>query len=124
MSKKTITVGLPQEDRVIIYPDSPDEMSAHGIYLPDQAQTYLYTGVIIAAGLGRIVNGFWVPVTLKEGDRVMYSKHAGAEIRLSGVDLIIMRAGDVLIELTPAEIEVEVPEPVVVEKFKLEHVNV
>lgn len=82
----------PLHDRVIIRPAKAEEKSAGGIIIPDTAQEKPQRGTVVAAGPGKKDE----PVTVKEGDIVLYGKYAGTEIQLEGEDLIIMRESDIL----------------------------
>lgn len=74
------TTMKPLEDRVLIFPDKPLTMVGN-IYVPDTAQKETpETGVVVAAGPGRIINGIMVAVTVKPGDRIYYGKYAGTEL--------------------------------------------
>jgi chaperonin GroES len=82
----------PLHDRVIIRPAKAEEKTAGGIIIPDTAKEKPQRGVVVAAGPGKKDE----PVTVKEGDTVLYGKYAGTEIQIDGEDLLIMRENDIL----------------------------
>lgn len=88
----------PLQDRVVVRPVEEEEKTAGGIYLPDTAKQKPQTGEVIAVGPGKYVEskGDRVPVGLKEGDRVIFGKYAGTEIRVGGEELKILESKDIL----------------------------
>ncbi len=82
----------PLHDRVIVQPAAAEEKTAGGIYIPDTAKEKPSKGTVIAAGPGKLDE----PMTVKEGDTVLYGKYAGTEITVDGADLLIMRESDIL----------------------------
>ena len=82
----------PLHDRVIVKPAKAEEKSAGGIIIPDTAKEKPQRGTVVAAGPGKKDE----PVTVKEGDTVLYGKYSGTEIQLDGDDLLIMRESDIL----------------------------
>jgi chaperonin GroES len=88
-NQATIT---PLHDRVIIKPATAEEKTAGGIIIPDTAKEKPQRGTVVAAGPGKKDE----PVSVKEGDNVLYGKYAGTEIRLDGQDMLIMRESDIL----------------------------
>jgi chaperonin GroES len=89
MAKVNIT---PLHDRVIIQPAAAEEKTAGGIIIPDTAKEKPQRGTVVAAGPGKKDE----PVTVKEGDTVLYGKYAGTEISLEGKDYLILRESDIL----------------------------
>lgn len=87
-----IATATPLHDRVIVRPAKMEEKTAGGIIIPDTAKEKPQQGTIVAAGPGKKDE----PVTVKPGDKVLYGKYAGTEIRLDGEDLLIMRESDLL----------------------------
>jgi|SRR5690606_1270704 len=89
----------PFEDRVLIMPDKPRTMTEAGLYLPESAveKELPETGVVVAAGPGKYINGILNPVTVEPGDRVYYGKYAGTEIedKKIGEKFLCMRFADV-----------------------------
>lgn len=82
----------PLADRVIVKPAAAEEKTKGGIIIPDTAQEKPQKGVVVAAGPGKKDE----PVTVKEGDTVLYGKYAGSEITFEGEDYLIMRESDIL----------------------------
>jgi chaperonin GroES len=82
----------PLHDRVIVKPAKAEEKTAGGIIIPDTAQEKPQRGIVIAAGPGKKDE----PVTVKNGDTVLYGKYAGTEIQIEGEDYLIMRESDIL----------------------------
>lgn len=86
----------PLGDRVIIEAIAKEETTASGIVLPESAKEKPQEGKVIAAGSGRYENGQRIALELKEGDRVIFSKYAGTEVKFDGKEYLIMRESDVL----------------------------
>jgi len=88
----------PLGDRVVIKPIPKEEVSKGGIVLPDTAtKEKPQEGKIVAVGPGRLTEeGQRIPMEVKTGDKVIYSKYAGTEFKLGDDELIIMREGDIL----------------------------
>lgn len=87
----------PLGDRVIAKSTAKEEMTAGGILLPDTAKEKPQEGEVIAVGPGRLLDsGKLVPMDVKVGDKVIYSKYGGTEIKVSGEEFIILRQDDVL----------------------------
>ncbi len=79
----------PLGDRVVIEPIEQDSMTAGGIVLPDTAKEKPQEGAVLAVGPD-------VEAELAEGDRVMYAKYAGTEVKMDGKEVIILREDDIL----------------------------
>ena len=87
----------PLHDRVLVRRTTEDEKTAGGIIIPDTAKEKPQEGEIIAAGPGaRSDDGKVTPLDVKVGDRVLFGKYSGTEVRIDGEDLLIMRESDVL----------------------------
>ena len=87
----------PLLDRVVIKRIEEDNKTAGGLIIPDTAKEKPSQGWIVAVGPGgRDDEGKPVTMTLKEGDRILFGKWAGTEIKVNGEDLLIMRESDVL----------------------------
>lgn len=87
----------PLLDRVVIKRIEEDNKTAGGLIIPDTAKEKPSQGLIVAVGPGgRDDEGKPVTMTLKEGDRILFGKWAGTEIKVNGEDLLIMREADVL----------------------------
>jgi chaperonin GroES len=93
----------PLHDRILVRRIEVDEKTAGGIIIPDTAKEKPQEGEVIAAGPGaRDDSGQLQPLDVKVGDRILFAKWSGTEIKLNGEDLLIMKESDVLgvIELT------------------------
>jgi chaperonin GroES len=87
----------PLHDRVVVRRIEADEKTKGGIIIPDTAKEKPQEGEIIAAGPGaRDENGKVQPLDLKAGDRVLFSKWSGTEVRIDGEDLLIMKESDIM----------------------------
>ena len=87
----------PLHDRVLVRRIEADEKTAGGIIIPDAAKEKPQEGEIVAAGPGaRNEKGERVPLELKAGDRVLFGKWSGSEVKIDGEDLLIMKEADVL----------------------------
>lgn len=87
----------PLADRVLIKPMPKEEVTKGGIVLPDTAKEKPQEGEVVAVGAGRIDDkGNRVPIEVKKGDRVIYAKYAGTEIKIEGDEYIILRESDIL----------------------------
>ncbi len=87
----------PLQDRVVIKPLTAETKTASGIIIPDNAQEKPVEGQVIGVGNGRVLkDGSVIKPDVKVGDRVLYSKYAGNEIKIDGVDHLIMREEDIL----------------------------
>ena len=95
----------PLHDRVVVQRIDADTKSAGGILIPDSAQEKPSQGEIVAVGPGgRDEAGKLNPIDLKKGDRVLFGKWSGTEVKLDGEDLLIMKESDIMgvIEDAPA----------------------
>jgi chaperonin GroES len=87
----------PLGDRLVVKPIAKEEVTKGGIYLPDTAKEKPQEGEIVAAGPGRMTDeGKRIAMEVKVGDRVIYSKYGGSEIKIDDVDMIILRESDIL----------------------------
>ena len=87
----------PLHDRVVVTRIDPEAKSAGGIIIPDTAQEKPSQGEIIAVGPGgRDEAGKLIPIDLKVGDRVLFGKWSGTEVKLDSVDYLIMKESDVM----------------------------
>ncbi len=88
MSKLAIK---PLADRVLVEPMEAEEKTAAGIIIPDTAKEKPQQGVVIAVGPGKKDE----PMTVKEGDKVLYGKYSGSELNIDGSHYLIMRESDI-----------------------------
>jgi chaperonin GroES len=86
----------PLEDRIVVKPSEGEEMTASGLVIPDTAKEKPQEGEVMAVGPGRFEDGNRVPLDVKVGDKVIYSKYGGTEVKLAGDELLILSARDVL----------------------------
>ncbi|GBG07007.1 co-chaperone GroES [Paenibacillus sp. MY03] len=85
----------PLGERVLIEPIAKEETTASGIVLPDTAKEKPQEGKVIAVGSGSLKDGVRVALEVKEGDRVLFSKYAGTEIKYEGKEYLIMKESDI-----------------------------
>lgn len=87
----------PLHDRLVIRRIEEEEQMRGGLYIPDTAKEKPQQGEVIAIGDGRILeNGQRVPLNVKVGDRVLFGKYAGTEVKIDDEEFLIMREDDVL----------------------------
>jgi chaperonin GroES len=87
----------PLNDRVLVLRTDQEEKTSGGIIIPDTAKEKPQEGKVIAVGPGKMDDdGKRIPLEVKKNDRVLFSKYAGNEIKLDGVEHIIMREDDIL----------------------------
>ena len=87
----------PLHDRVIVKRLEEEEQSVGGIIIPDTAKEKPQQGEVIAVGPGKVMeNGTIVPMQLKAGDKILFGKYAGSDIKIEGDEYLIMREDDVL----------------------------
>ena len=87
----------PLEDRVVVEPNEAEERTAGGIVLPDTAKDKPQKGTVISVGDGHVSKtGKRNPLTLKAGDRVIFTSYAGDEITVGEEDYLLLRESDVL----------------------------
>jgi chaperonin GroES len=87
----------PLNDRVIVTREEKEQKTAGGIIIPDTAKEKPQEGKIVAAGPGKLDdNGKRIPMEVKKGDRILFSKYAGTEIKIDGVEHIFMKEEDIL----------------------------
>ena len=89
----------PLEDRIVVKPSEGEEMTASGLVIPDTAKEKPQEGEVLAVGPGRFEDGNRVPLDVKVGDKVLYSKYGGTEIKVEGEDLLVLRESDVLAKI-------------------------
>ena len=93
----------PLHDRVVVRRLEGDERSSGGIIIPDTAKEKPMEGEILAVGSGaRDDSGKLVPLDVKAGDRVIFGKWSGTEVKIDGEDLLIMKESDIMGIMAPA----------------------
>jgi len=94
LSKKQLR---PLGDRVVVEPTPHDEMTKSGILIPDTVKEKPQKGTILAVGPGRILDdGKREQIDVKKGDKVLYAKYAGTEVKIDDADLLIVSQKDIL----------------------------
>jgi chaperonin GroES len=87
----------PLHDRIVVRRITPQEKTVGGIIIPDTVQEKPMEGEVLAAGPGaRNEHGVLVPMDVKVGDRVLFGKWSGTEVKLDGEDFLIMKEGDLM----------------------------
>jgi len=87
----------PLSDRIIVKAVTAEEKTPGGIVLPDTAKEKPQEGEVLAVGPGKLLdNGKVAPMDIVVGDRVVYSKYGGTEVKLNGEELVVLRQDDVL----------------------------
>lgn len=87
----------PLGDRVVVKAIEQEERTAGGIVLPDTAKEKPQQGEVIAVGSGKMLdNGERVPLEVKPGDRIIYAKYGGTEVKVKGEEYLILRDNDIL----------------------------
>ena len=87
----------PLHDRVIIKRMEEERLSSGGIVIPDSAAEKPSRGEVIAAGTGKILeDGKVRPIAVKKGDKVLFGKYSGTEVKVDGEDLLVMREEDIM----------------------------
>ena len=91
----------PLGDRVVVKPKPKDEMTSSGIVLPDTASDKPQEGSVVSVGPGRVLdNGKRVEMEVKAGDKVLFAKYAGSEVKLDSEDYLVIRESDLLAIVT------------------------
>jgi chaperonin GroES len=94
---KSSTKLVPLHDRIVIRPVVQEEVLASGIVIPDTAKEKPQQGIVIAVGPGRLDdNGKRVAMDVRQGDRVLYAKYTGQEVKIDQEELIVLAEKDVL----------------------------
>ncbi|MBI4498522.1 MAG: co-chaperone GroES [Chloroflexi bacterium] len=91
---------VPLADRVVVKALEREEVTATGIVLPDTAKEKPQEGEVIAVGPGRMTDaGVRLPLALAKGDRILFARYAGTEVKYGGVEYLILRETDVLAKM-------------------------
>jgi len=86
----------PLEDRIVVQAVEAETTTASGIVIPDTAKEKPQEGTVLAVGPGRFEDGNRVPLDVKVGDKVLYSKYGGTEVKYAGEEYLVLSARDVL----------------------------
>ncbi len=91
-------VGMsPMGDRVLVKPTPPETVTSFGIIIPDNAKEKPEQGIVVAVGAGkRAENGALIPVALKVGDKVLFSKYGYDEVKVDGTEYYLVREDNIL----------------------------
>src|SRR2546427_155075 len=93
----TKVVLKPLEDRIVVRPLEAEQTTASGLVIPDTAKEKPQEGKVISAGPGRVDDkGTRVPMDVKEGDVVIFSKYGGTEVKYDGQEYLLLNARDIL----------------------------
>ncbi|WBL36988.1 co-chaperone GroES [Tepidiforma flava] len=88
---------IPLADRVVIVPLKQEEITASGLVIPDTAKEKPQQGEVVAVGPGRLdENGKRVPMDIAVGDRILYAKYTGTDVKIDGQDYIVLNEKDIL----------------------------
>ena len=91
----------PLQDRILIKRVEEEAKTKGGIIIPDTAKEKPQEGLVVAVGPGKVTdNGTRVPCEVKAGDRILFGKYSGTEIKVEGVEHLILREDDILAVLT------------------------
>lgn len=90
----------PLGDRVLVRAEDTDEALPSGLVIPDTAKEKPQEGTVLAAGEGAYSEGKRIPLDVKEGDRVIFSKYGGTEVKVDGEELLILSERDILAIIT------------------------
>lgn len=87
----------PLGDRILVKPLEPKEVKKGGIIIPDTAKEKPQEGEVIAVGKGKVADdGKLIPMEVKPGDKILYGKYSGSEVKIDDVEYMIMNQDDVL----------------------------
>ena len=86
----------PLGDRVLLQPLEAEEKTSGGIIVPDSAKEKPQEGKVIAVGKGKVEDGKVIPIEVKVGDKVLYGKYSGTEIKVNGEEMLIVKEEDIL----------------------------
>ncbi len=96
MTTATKVAIKPLEDRIVVQANDAESTTASGLVIPDTAKEKPQEGTVLAVGPGRYEDGQRVPLDVKVGDTVLYSKYGGTEVKYAGEEYLILSARDVL----------------------------
>ena len=86
----------PLDDRIVVQASEGDQTTASGLVIPDTAKEKPQEGTVVAIGPGKFEDGVRVPLDVSVGDKVIYSKYGGTEVKVQGEEYLILSARDVL----------------------------
>ena len=86
----------PLEDHIVVKPSTAEQTTASGLVIPDTAKEKPQEGTVVAVGPGRFDDGVRVPMDVKVGDVVLYSKYGGTEVKYNNDEYLVLSARDIL----------------------------
>ncbi|NLU40596.1 MAG: co-chaperone GroES [Firmicutes bacterium] len=86
----------PLADRVVVKPIEREETTKGGIVIPDTAKERPQEGEVVAVGPGKFEDGKRIPMEVKVGDRVLFAKYGGTEVKIDGEEYLVLRESDIL----------------------------
>ena len=100
MATETKTQLIPLADRIVVTALKQDEVTASGLVIPDTAKEKPQQGEVLAVSPGKMDDaGKRIVIELEPGDRILYAKYSGTEIKLDGIDYIVLNEKDILAKL-------------------------
>ena len=96
MTTVTKVAIKPLEDRIVVQAVDAESTTASGLVIPDTAKEKPQEGIVLAVGPGRFEDGTRVPLDVNVGDKVLYSKYGGTEVKYAGEEYLVLSARDVL----------------------------
>ncbi len=96
MTTATKVAIKPLEDRIVVQANDAESTTASGLVIPDTAKEKPQEGTVLAVGPGRYEDGNRVPLDVSVGDKVLYSKYGGTEVKYAGEEYLVLSARDVL----------------------------
>jgi chaperonin GroES len=100
METRKMTVNItPLHDRVLVRRLEQTETAKGGIIIPDTAKEKPQEGEVIAVGAGKLEKGHRIPLDVKAGDRILFGKYTGSEIKIDGQEYLILREEEILVTL-------------------------
>ncbi len=96
MTTATKVAIKPLEDRIVVQANDAESTTASGLVIPDTAKEKPQEGTVLAVGPGRFEDGNRVPLDVQVGDKVLYSKYGGTEVKYAGEEYLVLSARDVL----------------------------
>ena len=96
MTTATKVAIKPLEDRIVVQAVEAETTTASGLVIPETAKEKPQEGIVLAVGPGRFEDGARVPLDVSVGDKVLYSKYGGTEVKYAGEEYLVLSARDVL----------------------------
>jgi chaperonin GroES len=96
VSTATKVAIKPLEDRIVVQASEAETTTASGLVIPDTAKEKPQEGTVLAVGPGRFEDGQRIPLDVSVGDKVLYSKYGGTEVKYGGEEYLVLSARDVL----------------------------